>query len=161
MYQMTIFFTISMRSAEALLIAIHEAYPFSPPSQLSSFPGAVSLQYLGAVHIYFGRRSGKFSSTPDLTITGQETFDNFGYTLKAADVNQDGYKDVIIASPFSPSGGRQRGHVDIVLAQADQAAIKRSISVTGSQDYEWFGYAVDFVVFQKRSLMFVGAPAYR
>ncbi len=125
------------------------------------YSGSTNLKYTGAVHVYFGKRNTKFSSAPDLTIPGKQTFDNFGYSLKAYDVNKDGYEDLVIGSPFSPSGGAQRGRVDVVMAQNEVSAIKVDLSVVGEQDYEWFGYSSELVQMLEKTLLFVGAPAFR
>ncbi len=113
------------------------------------------------MHIFFGKKGKHFSSSPDLTINGQETFDNLGYTLKAADINNDGYDDLIIGSPFSPSGGTQRGRVDIVMAQKNKSNIKVTTSIVGNQDYDWFGYSLDFVEILGKRLLVIGSPAFR
>eukprot|EP00794_Sanderia_malayensis_P010957 gene10957-12118_t len=123
--------------------------------------GATSLKYLGAVHVFFGKKGTPFSSSPDVTLRGQDTFDNFGYTLKAADVNSDGFTDLIIGSPFAPGTGIQRGRVDIVLAQKDVANIRITTSITGDVDYQWFGLSFDFVELIGKHWLIVGAPAYR
>jgi hypothetical protein len=39
-----------------------------------------------------------------------------GWSLNGADVDGDGYDDVIIGAPFAPSGGEQRGFVGVLLS---------------------------------------------
>lgn len=41
----------------------------------------------------------------------QDTYCNLGWTLLAADVNGDGAPDLVMGSPFAPSGGKQKGMV--------------------------------------------------
>ena len=128
---------------------------------LSNSSGASDLKYHGAVYIYFGKKGQKYSKSPDMIISGNTTFENFGYTLKAADFDNDGYKDLVIGSPFAPMGGPQRGRVDVVMAMKNPKDIKRKMIAMGTQDYEWFGYSLDFVRMNHEAFLFVGAPAYR
>ena len=128
---------------------------------LTNFSGANDLKYHGAVYVYFGKKGQKFAKSPDMIICGNTTFENFGYTLKAADLNNDGYKDLVIGSPFAPMGGPQRGRVDVVMAMKNPKDIKRRLIAMGTQDYEWFGYSLEFVRINKETFLFVGAPAYR
>lgn len=96
-----------------------------------------------------------------MVISGNTTFENFGYTLKAADFNNDGFKDLVIGSPFAAMGGPQRGRVDVVFAMQNPKEIKREMIAMGTQDYEWFGYSLDFARVNDKAFLFVGAPAYR
>jgi FG-GAP repeat len=48
--------------------------------------------------------------------TTQERYCNLGWSLAAGDINRDGRKDLIIGSPFAPSGGKQRGMVGVLYS---------------------------------------------
>lgn len=41
----------------------------------------------------------------------KDTYCNLGWTLLAADVNEDGEPDLVMGSPFAPGGGKQKGMV--------------------------------------------------
>ena len=123
--------------------------------------GSKDLTYFGAVHIYFGRKGQKYPKSANVILKGNTTFENFGYTLLAADVNNDGYKDLVIGSPFAAINGPQRGRVDIVMATSNTTAIKRVIMATGTHDYQWFGFSLAFQKVNSKSFLLVGAPAYR
>jgi len=128
----------------------------SAPSQ-----GGKDLHYYGAVYFYFGRKGQKYPKSADLVVEGNSTFENFGYTLLATDVNRDGYKDLVIGSPFAAITGPQRGRVDVVLAMSNVSEIKREILAIGYHDYQWFGYSLDVHQTKSQLLLFVGAPASR
>ncbi|XP_065055782.1 phosphatidylinositol-glycan-specific phospholipase D-like isoform X2 [Rhopilema esculentum] len=123
--------------------------------------GSSQLKYYGAVHIYFGRKGQNYSKSPDLTFHGNTTFENLGFALQGADIDGDGFKDLIIGSPFAPAGGVQRGRVDVVYANAKESDIKRTLFAAGTQDYEWLGYSLLFKREQGKPLLLLGAPAYR
>ena len=44
-----------------------------------------------------------------------------GWSLATGDVNNDGYDDLIVGSPFAPMGGEQRGLVGVLLANTSLA----------------------------------------
>lgn len=46
----------------------------------------------------------------------QQIYCNFGWSLHGADINADGFKDVIIGSPFAPAGGEQRGAIHMIYS---------------------------------------------
>ena len=119
------------------------------------------MNYYGAVYFYFGRKGQKYSKSADLVIEGNSTFENFGYTLLATDVNSDGYKDLVIGSPFAAITGPQRGRVDVVMAMTNVSEIKREMLAIGYHDYQWFGYSLDVHKTKSKLLLFVGAPASR
>lgn len=125
------------------------------------FSGAKDLTYFGAVHFYFGKKGQKYSKSADLILHGNTTFENFGFKLIAADVNNDGYRDLVIGSPFAAIDGPQRGRIDIVIADSNVDKIERVVVATGTHDYQWFGYSLEFISLKKKSFLLVGAPAYR
>ena len=47
----------------------------------------------------------------------QQFYCNLGWDLLAADLNGDGFDDVIVGSPFAAASGEQRGFVAALFAQ--------------------------------------------
>ena len=41
---------------------------------------------------------------------------NLGYSMTSGDVNNDGYLDLVIGTPFAPNDGEQRGFVASLFA---------------------------------------------
>ena len=104
---------------------------------------------------------------PDVTVFGDSKYNNFGFSLESDDVNGDGYKDLIIGSPFAPAGGQQRGRVDVIFS-SKRLSTRRLISakeadviLNGTQNYEWFGYSTEFARISGKPQLIVGAPAHR
>ena len=48
----------------------------------------------------------------------QELYCNLGWSLAAADINSDGFSDLVVATPFAPSTGHQRGMIAILYASS-------------------------------------------
>lgn len=66
----------------------------------------------GQVHLFLGRVSGAFSSTPVLSIDSDEVGARFGETVAAAgDVNGDGFADILVGAPGLHLGEPDRGAV--------------------------------------------------
>lgn len=138
----------------------------SAPSEGSNY-----LNYTGAVYIYYGNAStAGINRKPDIVIKGTQRYYNLGTFLTGADINMDGYKDLIIGSKYSPMGGEQRGSVAVFLSRkmenhkepiyyfAEQAAW----ILKGEQNYSWFGHEAAF--HDKTSIgpvLIVSAPTYR
>lgn len=71
--------------------------------------------YGGAVEIYYG---GNTTGTPDVMLPGENSGDRFGFSLAVADLNNDGYDDLVTGAPkydpttywpisgTAPDGGR-------------------------------------------------------
>lgn len=51
----------------------------------------------GKVDVYFG---GSTSGIPDVTIVGENEYDQFGYALTVVDMNNDGIDELIIGAPY-------------------------------------------------------------
>ena len=132
--------------------------------------GSNSLNYSGAVYIYYGNStSGGVNDKPDVIILGDQRYFNLGTQLLGADVNMDGFNDLIIGSKYSPSGGEQRGSVIVFISRKRDEKTPQKLSssqadwrLEGEQNYSWFGH--DFA-FQKKSsigpVLIVSAPTFR
>lgn len=75
--------------------------------------GANSLQYRGTVYVFYGAKKPGLDLQPTLIIQGGGTYYNLGTSLMGADVDGDGFKDLIIGSPYAPEGGPQGGSVAV------------------------------------------------
>ncbi|KAJ3323063.1 integrin subunit alpha 8 [Boothiomyces sp. JEL0866] len=85
----------------------------------------------------------------------------FGSRLYSFDLDNDGYLDLIAASPLASSAsGNQRGQVQAYISknnfQNNITSDMADWSLFGSQDYEWFGSSVTLMGRQ----ILVGSPGY-
>lgn len=128
--------------------------------------GSEQLTYKGAVYVYYGSKPGRLSSSPNVTVACQDTYCNLGWTLLASDVDGDGQADMVIGSPFAPSGGKQRGIVTAFYSRPSRSD-KEVLSVeeadwkaSGEEDFSWFGYSLHSVTENNRTLLLVGSPTW-
>ncbi|XP_012372128.1 phosphatidylinositol-glycan-specific phospholipase D [Octodon degus] len=129
--------------------------------------GSDQLTYTGAVYIYFGPKGGRLPSSPDITISCQDVYCNLGWTLLAADVSGDCEPDLVIGSPFAPSGGKQKGMVAAFYSGPHRRS-KGQLSVEaadwlvrGEEDFAWFGYSLHSATVNNRTLLLVGSPTWK
>ncbi len=59
--------------------------------------GGNVLYDIGKVDIYYG---GNTTGVPDVTIVGENDYDEFGHALAVVDMNNDGYDELIVGAPF-------------------------------------------------------------
>ncbi|EDO26775.1 predicted protein, partial [Nematostella vectensis] len=110
--------------------------------------GADNLQYTGAVYVYYGVLGKGIPIKPDLTIIGKGQYYNLGTKLLGADIDSDGYRDLIIGSPYAPAGGPQRGSVTVFLAKTARkqgepgASPTFSVSITGNETFMKLGMSL-------------------
>lgn len=125
------------------------------------------MQYTGAVHIFYGAPHQGLPRNPSLVIHGKGTYYNLGIILLGADTDGDGYKDLIIGSPYAPVGGPQRGSVAVFLAKTHRApGTELTVEdadwlVAGQQNYSWFGYAVNVAYSGGDAFLLVSEPTFR
>ncbi|KAK2566631.1 Phosphatidylinositol-glycan-specific phospholipase D [Acropora cervicornis] len=110
--------------------------------------GANSLQYKGTVYVFYGAKKMGLGLQPTLTIQGSGRYYNLGTSLMGADVDGDGFKDLIIGSPYAPEGGPQRGSVAVFLAKTKREPESEIMVhdadwlLVGKQNYSWFGHSM-------------------
>nr|XP_045722056.1 phosphatidylinositol-glycan-specific phospholipase D [Mirounga angustirostris] len=129
--------------------------------------GSEKLAYMGAVYVYFGSRQGGLSSGPNVTISCQDTYCNLGWTLVAADMNEDGEPDLVMGSPFAPGGGKQKGMVaafysDPSWSHKEKLGVEAANwTVRGEADFSWLGYALHGLRVNNTTVLLVGSPTWR
>jgi len=77
----------------------------------------------GEVYLVFGRTSGWTMDTSlafaDVSYTGEQEYADLGYTLAGgADVNGDGYDDLLVSASSDDEGGQGAGKVYLLLGRA-------------------------------------------
>lgn len=106
-------------------------------------------QVVGRAYAFLGHEAFGSSSAldADATFSGQLTGTGFASELSSADVNGDGYGDLLIGAPFSTSVATWDGQIfaffggDVLL---DQLAHQASVILTGAEEAgERFGSAVE------------------
>lgn len=124
-------------------------------------------KYFGKIYIYFGSKDG-LSKTPNTTIEinheNGNIFYNLGMFLNSGDCNNDGFKDLIIGSPYASLGGDKKGNVSLFYTW-DKYRGKNIISLesdndlylTGDFNYQEFG--TSFAC--SNNQIIVGAPGAR
>jgi hypothetical protein len=125
--------------------------------------GAATLAHRGKVFVYFGTGDG-FPPEPDLTLEPDEDQGRFGWVLKGADCDGDGFADLVVGSPFASgkAGARQGGQAAIYLASAANRRGSRprpAWVARGERPNDGFGSAVAFGADERgRRILAVGAP---
>lgn len=97
----------------------------------------------GAVYIYYGGPDG-FSKMADTIITGEGDFDYLGRSIVSADINGDGYPDILIGASGNNAGGVDRGAVYIFYGKKGKLpdrlhAEKAEVIIAGEHDMDGFG----------------------
>jgi len=96
----------------------------------------------GLANIYYGSAAPSPYLAPDLILTGQTTFDYFGYSVSTSgDVNGDGYSDVIVGAYGNDAGGTDFGSAFIYYGGSPMNNIA-DVILTGEAADDRFGYSV-------------------
>ncbi|XP_025030992.1 phosphatidylinositol-glycan-specific phospholipase D [Python bivittatus] len=126
--------------------------------------GSQELSYGGSVYIFLGNKGGGFCSLPNITIVCQEVYCNLGWSLLTADVDRNGNNDLVLASPYAPAGGKQRGFVASFYSFFDRSrqnllfVSDADWMVKGETDYAWFGSSLSSVQLPNKTLLLIGSP---
>ncbi|KFP78261.1 Phosphatidylinositol-glycan-specific phospholipase D [Apaloderma vittatum] len=129
--------------------------------------GSQFLTYKGAVYVYFGMEGGGFASEPNVTITCQYPYCNLGWSLLAADLDEDGNADLVVGSPYAPGGGQQRGFVVVFYSyfnRSDQGLLSvqdANWMVKGEENYAWFGFSLNSCQLENTTLLLIGSPTWK
>ncbi|MER5836011.1 hypothetical protein ABT116_35610 [Streptomyces sp. NPDC002130] len=104
----------------------------------------------GAVSVVYGSTSGPKSSTRTLLTQNTagmpgaaEADDAFGSALASADLNTDGYADLLIGTPGEDGSDSNDGTVTIVWGSASGLSGARTLFSFFSTDYDRYGQALD------------------
>ncbi|MFT7669996.1 MAG: hypothetical protein ACI8X5_002703 [Planctomycetota bacterium] len=104
----------------------------------------------GRVYAFLGSEDfagGIVQNTSDAIFTGQLSNTNFGSELASADVNGDGYDDVMVGAPFTTATATWDGQVFVFFGAevpADSVAYSSDVILTGeSIAGERFGSAIE------------------
>jgi len=84
--------------------------------------------------VYLGSPSG-LSATPSITLTAETGVYSFGASLSSADINDDGYDDVIVGAPSSDK-------VFVYLGSSSGLFATPSITLIGEAAYGTFGVSI-------------------
>lgn len=96
----------------------------------------------GAAFLYPGSATG-LATTPIATITGNQTNAELGLGIASvADVNADGYDDVIIAAPLYDNGHTNEGAVFLYLGSPTGLATTPAAQWEGNQQSARFGNSI-------------------
>ena len=88
-------------------------------------------------------------------------------TLSGADLDNDGYKDLLVGSPYANEGGPQRGSVAAFLASTPRkfgskvTVYDSNWLMAGEQNYSWFGHVINTAAVGKQRILLVSAPTFR
>ena len=94
----------------------------------------------GRVNVYFGGITP--DAIADVILTGASSNDNFGYSISTAgDVNEDGFSDVIVGSPFNDAGGTNTGRAYIYFGGNSMNNVA-DVTMTGTTTGDVLGYSV-------------------
>jgi FG-GAP repeat len=105
-------------------ISVASAGDFNGDSYPDFIIGAQQSGYEGKAFIYNGGPS--LEATPDFTLTGESTgaLTSFGASVaSAADVNEDGFDDVIVGAPLYGTGGNRPGRAYVFFGGAVPDAV--------------------------------------
>jgi len=93
--------------------------------------------YRGKAYVFFG--GANMDDIPDMQMSGEEQFDNFGWMVNSAgDINGDGYDEVIIGSTYyNDSTGRA-----YIYYGGETPDSEADIILTGETDHNYLGRAV-------------------
>ncbi len=94
----------------------------------------------GEASIYFG--GPVWNKTPDITISGQNSYDHLGTSVSfAGDVNQDSYDDLIIGAPENDAAGTDAGRAYIFFGGPSPDGVPDLI-ISGESVGDRFGFSV-------------------
>lgn len=98
-------------------------------------------KYYGKIFIYFGSKDGlskQANVTIDVNHENGNVFYNLGMSLHNGDCNNDGFKDLIIGSPYASLGGDKKGNASLFYSWEKYKG-KNNISLENNSDLSFSG----------------------
>jgi hypothetical protein len=109
----------------------------------------------GKTYVIFGSDSppsaiNLYSSPADMTICGDDSGDQAGYSVSSGDINGDSYDDIIIGAPnyWLPQAGYGPGRSYVIYGGASPPTVKdldsasANITILGDDDLDFCGHSV-------------------
>ncbi|KAJ1940868.1 hypothetical protein FBU59_003680 [Linderina macrospora] len=133
---------------------------------------------LGRIDVYLGRRATGLPSIPDLSLDAEQlalytdspwSRQRIGAHLFSADVNNDGFKDLVIGAPYHSEFPFElhTGRVFGYLAKPDRdtglghlGAPDFVVASPERTSFAWFGQSASAVHVHNTTLLMVGAPGF-
>lgn len=95
----------------------------------------------GRVYVFYG--GWPLPGTANRTLEGRTAGEHFGHAIAGAgDVNGDGRDDLLVGAPWNNGAGVEAGAVYVYYGSASGLATTPSLTFTGTQAYERFGWSV-------------------
>jgi hypothetical protein len=95
----------------------------------------------GAAFVYIGSASG-LSSTASTTLEGNQIEARLGYSVASADVNGDGFSDVVVGAPFYDNGESDEGVAFLYIGSASGLSNTPIETLEGNQADSYWGASV-------------------
>jgi peroxiredoxin/nitrous oxide reductase accessory protein NosL len=95
----------------------------------------------GAVHLYYGKRKETFIKT-EMVLGGKSAHDDFGSALCVADMDHDGFDDLMVSATGVNGQGTDRGAVYVFFGGRKGTAPEADIIIEGESDMDGFGSAL-------------------
>lgn len=83
----------------------------------------------GLARVYFGGRT--VDTFADLTLSGENTGDQFGLAVSGGDLNGDGFSDVVAGAPHNDGGGPEAGRAYVFFGGPHMDAVP-DLRITGT-----------------------------
>ena len=100
---------------------------------------------LGRVFVYFGSPAG-LPAVPDLQLVppgvGNASEHWFGYSLTSADINHDGFSDLVVGAPKYTRGQNNEGAIIVYYGSATGLVLNATTTIEGNFADAQFGYSV-------------------
>ncbi len=105
------------------------------------------LKDVGRVYVYSGRDATELFSLPSEQITGGNKGDWFGYSVAGADIDNDGFSDIIVGAPRwdVPKSGTQKAVRDagrVYVFSGQTGRLMDAVSIKGTAAGDNLGFSV-------------------
>jgi len=95
----------------------------------------------GRVYVFYG--DDPLPSSPDVTLDGLASGDQFGFAVSAAgDLNGDGFDDLVVGAPYADSSGIDAGAAYVFYGGVSALSTSADLTLEGAVAYDLFGWSV-------------------